>query len=141
VGSWKATDRVKPVWQAWGKKHGVDKAVRDEFAKAVGTSGTVLSSLNTGSTPMTMAMAGRIAKEGGVSVLELGAPVAGVDERGQTLLDRLDELTGKLADSETMQVRQERQIRDLRRRVAALEARHERDEDESKDPPTAGRPQ
>ena len=137
---WSAKGLLKPLWQQY-------PGGRDKLAEQVGTTGSSLSGRNTGKVHLGHDLAERLAAEltrglgRPVSVLELGAPEDVADEHGQTLLDLLDELTTKLADSETLQVRQERHLRDLRRRVRALEARHESSEDEREDPPTAGRPQ
>lgn len=125
MARWKAKDLVQPIWQRWGEDHKIDKAPRDALAQKLGTTGTTLSALNTGSKWMTLKMARRIAEETGVSVLELGAPLEEADEAGQSMLDRLQELAVKLGDSVDRQLKTEAKVRRLQARVRVLEAARE----------------
>lgn len=93
--SWKATGLVQPVWN----RLDVPKDKRGELARLTGIPATNLSAMNTGNMPMTMEMAERIAAAiEGLSVLELGAPLELADQRGQTLLDRLQEVEDLVAE-------------------------------------------
>jgi hypothetical protein len=89
------------------------------LAAAVGTTGNTLSSINSGNRRLGHDLGARLAAELGVSVLELGAPEAEVDEEGRFLVRRLEELQGEL-DRERR--RFERFVRATSKRLAALEA-------------------
>ena len=67
VKGWNAAGVLQPLWNRY-------EGGRDALAAAVGTSPSVLSSINTGSRNLGHNLAGRLADELGVTVLELGAP-------------------------------------------------------------------
>jgi hypothetical protein len=89
---------------------------RDALAKKIGTTGSSLSSRNSGTKPLGIQLARKIADETGVSVMELGAPEGLADPRGLTLLDRLEGLAVDLAEAA-------RRVVELQERVSMLEAR------------------
>lgn len=81
---WDATGILKPLWQAYGG--------RDELAKAAGTTGTVLSAINTGyrGRRLGITLARKLAVALNVSLAELGAPAEAADDpASQKILDRL----------------------------------------------------
>lgn len=114
---WYATGLLKPLWQRYERPREPGEGRREALARAVGTSPSVLSQINTGNRRLGSSLGTRLSEELGVSLLELGAPEeAAVDEASQTLRDRLESLAGDLAET----------VRDLARlqeRVAILEAR------------------
>lgn len=121
---WSAKGLLKPLWQRY-------EGGRDALAAAVGTSGSVLSSINTGKRNLGLSLAGRLADELEVSVLDLGASLGEDDGRGVTLRDRLEELRASLEVSLTEQTRLNRKILTLQARVRKLEDRREPPEDEA----------
>ena len=82
---WDASGLLQPAWKNY-------PGGRDALALAVGTSPSVLSSINTGKRNLGIALATRLAAKLGVSVLELGAPEGLADPRGKDLLSRLEAL-------------------------------------------------
>lgn len=76
---WKATGRLTPVYEKVG---GVDR-----LASLSGISRQTLSAYNTGKRGMGMKNAVKIGEAAGVSVVDLGAPVAGVSPQAVTLAD------------------------------------------------------
>jgi transcriptional regulator with XRE-family HTH domain len=116
---------VEKGWNAKGLLAAHWKAVggRDALAEATGISGATLSGYNSGSRNLGMANARRIADALGISVLELGAPLAEVDEQGATLATRLEELATQLAEAVEQQAAANRAIARLQARVRRLEAR------------------
>lgn len=83
---WKATGLLRPLWNEY-------EGGRDGLAEAVGTQGTVLSSINTGERNLGHDLAGRLAAELGISLAELGAPQGEMtDQESRTLLRRLQAL-------------------------------------------------
>ena len=117
---WSAKGLLLPLWQKYPGK-------RDALAEAVGTKGTVLSSINTGRRNLGYDLGPRLAEELGVSVLELGAPVGAADEAGKSIVLHLEELAAKLATSDelltTMKTSQRRLEGRVRRLEEALDAR------------------
>lgn len=106
---WKAKGLLKPLWQRY-------EGGRDALAGAVGTTGSTLSSINTGDRNLGPSLAHRLAAELNVSVLELGAPDEEADGPGLLILDRLAELEEGLN-------RLGGDLPRLGRRVSALERR------------------
>jgi len=72
--SWKAIGRIRPIWS----RLDAPKERRELLARLTRIPAPDLSAMNTGKRPMTMAKAERImAAVPGVTLLDLGAPVAG----------------------------------------------------------------
>lgn len=125
---WNAKGLLRPLWlQLEGP------AKRDQLGELAGITPQTLSAYNTGpddgGRALGIANARKIvaalATKGiEVSLLELGAPEGEADARGQTLLDRLDELSTKLGDSLEVQAKLSRQVGQLQGRVRKLEAQH-----------------
>lgn len=95
---WKATGLLKPLWSSYGE--GDEKARRDKLAAAVGTTGTVLSSINTGKRNLGWNLARRLATQLDVTPVELGAPAQEDDEKGLRLVARLRALEDRAARQE-----------------------------------------
>lgn len=120
---WDATGLLKPLWEQLPGK-------RDELAKLSGVRGTELSSHNNGK-PIGRGVAQRIidgfAKKGiVVSNLELGAPAAEADERGQAFLVLLQGLRTVIDKQQETIDSQGRSIRALQGRVRKLERPEEK---------------
>lgn len=90
---WNAEGLLQPLWERYDGSPELPR--REALAKAVGTSPTSLSSINSGDRNLGLKLGGRIAAELGVSVLELGAPVGALNGAGQTLVDRLEQVEAK----------------------------------------------
>lgn len=86
---WNAKGLLKPLWHQYS-------GGRDQLAADVGTSPTVLSSINTGKRQLGYGLGQRLAAALNVSLLELGAPLTGQAE--PTLVSRLDELQHTLEE-------------------------------------------
>jgi hypothetical protein len=95
---WKATGLLKPLWSSYGE--GDETARRDKLAAAAGTTGTVLSSINTGKRNLGWDLARRLAVELGITPVELGAPAQEDDEKGLRLVARLQALEARAARQE-----------------------------------------
>lgn len=106
---WSAAGLLRPLWQNYPGK-------RDALAAAVGTQPSVLSAINTGRRLLGRGLGQRLADELEVTLLELGAPESLADDRGRTILDRLDELAIDAAETA-------RTLAALQERVSMLEAR------------------
>lgn len=105
---WDAKGLLRPLW---GRVGG-----RDALAALTGIAPQTLSGYNTGNKGLGLGNARRIADALDVSVLELGAPVALVDDPGESLLGRLEELSELVAlGFETLGL----DVDDLRRLVDA----------------------
>jgi transcriptional regulator with XRE-family HTH domain len=115
---WKATGLLKPLW---GRVGG-----RDGLAARTGIVAANLSGYNTGRLRLGLANAERIAQALQVTIYDLGAP-ASVDSPGAStsVLDHLEEVRTVTADLLERSVKQDREIRRLRSRVAKLEAQRE----------------
>lgn len=104
---WKAKGLLRPYWLTYD-------GGRDALARAVGTSPTVLSSINSGRRNLGFDLGPRLAAELDISLVELGGPDDG-SARSRTTLDRLATLEAQAA-------RQARTIRDLTKRLTTAEA-------------------
>lgn len=112
---WKATGRLKPLW---GKVGG-----RDGLAAATKINGQTLSAYNSGSRPLGIVNARRIAEALGVSVLDLGGPVEDSDEAGKSVLALLEELSAKVdAQGKSMTMALKALTAGIRRLERRLEA-------------------
>lgn len=111
---WSAKGLLRPLWNRY-------EGGRDALAAAVGTSGSVLSSINTGKRNLAWDLALRLAQALGVSVLELGAPADEPDGPGVLLLGRLEALEEALAAAAKENGRLARRLAHLDGRVRALE--------------------
>ncbi len=80
---WYAIGLLQPLWIGY-------EGGRDGLAAAVGTTGSSLSNVNSGNRRLGHDLAGRLAAELGISVLELGAPGEPADPHGVSLLGRLE---------------------------------------------------
>lgn len=119
--SWDAKGLVEKAW-----KRLPPPATRDQLAALLRIKPTNLTKMNTGHLPMTIEYAQRIADVvPGLTVADLGAPSSIVAQADPTVLDRLEELAAKLADSIAHQVKTDRDLRAIRRRLAVLEAGNE----------------
>lgn len=118
---WGAEGLLQPLWTTY-------PGGRDGLAKAVGTHGSTLSSINSGKQNLGRSLGERLAAALGVSLLELGAPEGLANQGGLTLLDRLAELGTIVADLGAM-------VNDHELRLNALEARHASGEDEPRQRP------
>ena len=87
---WDARGLLRPLWNQY-------EGGRDGLAEAVGTQGSVLSSINSGKRPLGHDLAGRLGAELGVSLAELGAPEEAADAESRTLHSRLEGLEDLLA--------------------------------------------
>src|SRR4051812_17965450 len=88
---WTAQGLLRPLWQDY-------PGGRDALADAVGTKGSVLSSINSGKRPIGHDLAGRLARELGVTLSEMGATEAdAADPASRTLLGRLSALEDAVA--------------------------------------------
>lgn len=88
---WDAKGILKPLWQEYGG--------RDELAAAAGTTGTVLSAINTGyrDRKLGIVLARKLAAALDVSLAELGAPEAVADDpASRKIQDRLAELEAEV---------------------------------------------
>ena len=107
---WRATGLLQPLWAAY-------PGGRDALAQAIGTTGSALSSRNSGERNLGVELARKLAGELGVSLAELGAPEDADDDlASRGLLDRLESLADRVA------YLLEREA-DLSLRVHAAEAR------------------
>lgn len=90
---WSAAGLLQPLWERYERG-------RDELAERVGTSGTVLSSINSGKRRLGLNLAKRLAAELRISLLELGAPaaVAQADGQSSALLRHLAQLAANDAE-------------------------------------------
>jgi len=80
---WNAAGLLRPLWAGYPGK-------RDGLAAAVGTTGGVLSSVNSGKRNLGTSLAERLAVELGVTVFDLGAPAAAARAREELrVVDRL----------------------------------------------------
>lgn len=122
---WNAEGLLQPLWLKY-------PGGRDGLAAKVGTTGSALSSRNSGSRPLGYDLGSRLAAELGVSVLELGAPLEVADAAGETLVTRLEGLAVDLAEAVRKQSGMATQIARLQARVRTLEARPWPAEDQSK---------
>jgi hypothetical protein len=90
--SWRATGLLQPIW----KRLDVEKGHRDEFAKRTGFAGSDISSLNTGTLPMTEEKAQKIidgVPELKLTLLDLRPAEPAMSERERrSLADRLEEV-------------------------------------------------
>lgn len=86
---WSAEGLLRPLWRTY-------PGGRDGLARAVGTSGTVLSSVNSGKRSLGVNLGRRIADELNVPLSELGAPATATPEE-RSLFDRLEGLEEAVA--------------------------------------------
>lgn len=91
---WKANGLIRPLWQNY-------PGGRDGLARAIGSSGSVLSAINSGSRNLGLGLGQRLAAERGVTLLELGAPLSYLTG-DRTLVDRLESLEAKHAELRRM---------------------------------------
>ena len=87
---WSAKGLIRPLWKNY-------PGGRDGLAKAVGSSGSVLSAINSGSRNLGLDLGQRLAKERGVTLLELGAPLSHLTG-DRTLVDRLESVEAMHAE-------------------------------------------
>lgn len=114
VKGWKATGLLQPLWNSYegGRK---DMARRDALAKAVGTTGSVLSTINSGNRNLGHDLGRRLAAELRVTIFDLGAPEEAAETRQEhRVIDRLRE-------AEALLNRLVPRTDDLASRVVALE--------------------
>lgn len=105
---WKAKGLLQPLWNRY-------EGGRDALGAAVGTTGTVLSSVNSGKRSLGYDLAARLAAELHVTVLDLGAPEeAAAATRERRVIDRLRQL--EEADARLLAT-----VKSLTDRVEALE--------------------
>lgn len=90
--SWIATGLVEKAWKR------LDPPTRDHLAERLGLkAATNLTKMNTGTMPMSPEYADRIASVvPGITVFDLGAPVAVVAEKDPSALDRLQSLEAEV---------------------------------------------
>lgn len=100
---WSAEGLLQPLWSSYG--NGDEKARRDQLARAVGTSGSVLSSINTGKRQLGVNLGTRLAAELGVTLHDLGQHTeneatppgeAGVREELRALRETQDALLAEI---------------------------------------------
>ena len=85
---WDAKGLLRPLWLRYGG--------RDRLAEAVGTTGSALSSINSGQRRLGLMLGRKLALALDVSLAELGAPLD-LAEEGDTLIARLEALEEQVA--------------------------------------------
>lgn len=106
---WSAKGLLQPLWVEY-------PGGRDGLAEKLGMDGGTLSSLNTGKINLGPKRGRRLAEELGVSLVELGSPGEGEDERGRAIARRLAEAEAALNVLAPL-------VERLEARVAVLEKR------------------
>lgn len=117
---WNAEGLLRPLWHSYEGHPELPR--REALAKAVGTSPSVLSQINTGKRPLGHDLGPRLAAELGVSLLELGAPEAVADDPASLKLrDRLEKLGTKVEYLLEREADLSLQLEDAQLRLGRLE--------------------
>lgn len=113
---WSAKDLLKPLWHTY-------PGGRDALASAVGTTGTVLSSINSGKRNLGQDLGGRLAAELAITLPELGAPISASHPADLTLRQTLESLTEQVVRQGRLLERMSDELEQLQSEQAAPQPR------------------